>query len=64
MKAIKSIIAIFKRPSAQVLVLQELEEAKVSLLEALTGRDYAQAMVTYHNDRIKRLKSMQEMGEV
>lgn len=64
MKAIKSIIAIFKRPSAQVLILQEIEEAKVSPLEALTGRDYAQEMVTYHNDRLKRLKSMQEIGDV
>lgn len=58
MKIIKEIKQLFKRPSAQVLIIQEIEEAKASLLEAMTGKDYACAMVDYHLARIERLKKM------
>ncbi len=45
----------FRRPSAETLALRELEDAKRSLLEALSGMEYAKRMAEYHNDRIKRL---------
>ena len=46
---------VFRRPSAETLALRELEDAKRSLLEALSGMEYAKRMAEYHNDRIKRL---------
>lgn len=37
------------------LMQRELDQANRSLLEALSARDYAEAMVTYHVARIQRL---------
>ena len=51
----KQLQDIFKKPSADVLAVQELEEAKRQLLMAYSGLDYAQAMVTYNEDRVRRL---------
>ena len=45
----------FAAPSAAVLALRELEDAKRKLLESQTGREYADAMCKYHEARIKRL---------
>lgn len=45
----------FAPPSATVLALRELEDAKRKLLESQTGREYADAMCKYHEARIKRL---------
>ena len=47
--------ALFAPPSAEVLALRELEDAKRKLLEAQTGREYADSMCKYHEARIKRL---------
>lgn len=59
MKAIKAIRnffnAAFAKPSAELLAMQELEDAKRELLEAQTGRDYAMAIVAYNEQRIERL---------
>ena len=44
-------------PSAEVIALKELEDAKRALLEAHTGRDFATSMVSYHEARIRRLTS-------
>ena len=41
--------------SAEAIALHELEEAKRKLLEAQSGREYADSMVKYHEARIKRL---------
>ena len=46
---------VYTVPSAEVLALRELEEAKRKLLEAQTGREYADSMCKYHEARIKRL---------
>lgn len=46
---------LFATPSAEVLALRELEEAKRKLLEAQTGREYANSMCQYHQARIYRL---------
>ena len=47
--------SIVQPPSAEVLALRELEEAKRRLLQAQSGREYAASMCKYHEDRIKRL---------
>lgn len=46
---------LYTVPSAEMLALRELEEAKRKLLEAQTGREYADSMCKYHEARIKRL---------
>lgn len=46
---------IYATPSAEVIALRELEEAKRKLLEAQSGREYADSMCKYHEARIKRL---------
>jgi hypothetical protein len=46
---------MFYIPSAEVLALRELEEAKRSLLEMQTAKDYATRLVEYNQDRVKRL---------
>jgi hypothetical protein len=56
----------FRTPSPEELIARELDQARRGLLEAQTGRDYAVAMVAYHETRIDRLRAMLEMagGEV
>ena len=46
---------LFATPSAEVLALRELEDAKRRLLEAQSAREYADSMCKYHEARIKRL---------
>jgi len=55
MKLDITILNPFKKPSAEVLAVTELEEAKRQLLVAQTGLEYAQAMVTYNEQRVERL---------
>lgn len=45
----------YKTPSAETIALRELEDAKRQLLEAQSGREYADSMCKYHEARIKRL---------
>lgn len=47
--------SLFRKLSPESLALRELEEARRSLLEAQTGREYADSMVKYHEARIRRL---------
>jgi hypothetical protein len=49
---VKNVYAV---PSAEVIALKELEEAKRKLLEAQTGREYADSMCKYREAQIKRL---------
>ena len=46
---------LFYIPSAEQLALRELEEAKRSLIEMQTAKDYSGRMVEYNMDRIRRL---------
>jgi hypothetical protein len=50
----------FRTPSEQELIARELDQARRGLLEAQTGRDYANAMVIYHESRIDRLRTQLE----
>ena len=45
----------YTTPSAEVLALRELEDAKRALLEAQTAREYAESMCKYREAQIKRL---------
>ena len=44
-------------------VASELLEAEMALLRAETGVEYAQALVTYNKNRVKRLKAYQTPAE-
>lgn len=55
MKLIEKLKAMYLTPSAEVIAVRELDEAKRSLLEAQSGREYADSMCKYHEARIKRL---------
>lgn len=46
---------MFRRLSVAELAVAELVDAQRSLLEALTGLDYANSMVAYNQARVKRL---------
>ena len=50
----------FRTPSPEELIARELDQARRGLLEAQTGRDYANAMVIYHETRIERLRAQLE----
>lgn len=52
----------FRSPSPEELIARELDQARRGLLEALTGRDYANAMVLYHETRIDRLRAQLEQA--
>jgi hypothetical protein len=51
----------FRTPSPEELIARELDQARRGLLEAQTGRDYANAMVLYHETRIDRLRAQLEV---
>ena len=57
---LQSLLKILRKPSPEELVARELDEARRGLLEAMTGRDYANAMVAYHEARIARLRAQLE----
>ena len=46
----------FKAPSADVLAVVELEEAKRQLLAAQSALEYAASMVDYNTNRVARLE--------
>ncbi len=51
----------FRTLSPEELIARELDQARRGLLEAQTGRDYANAMVLYHETRIDRLRAQLEV---
>lgn len=54
----KSLLSLFRKPSARSLAQIELEEAQRQLLVAQSNAEYANAMAAYHNSRIERLQEM------
>jgi hypothetical protein len=44
-------------------IVWELAEAEMALLRAETGVEYAQALVTYNKNRVKRLKAYMAVTE-
>ena len=55
MKLIEWAKQLYKLPSVEVLMAQELEEARRDLLIAETASDYAESAVVYNRQRIERL---------
>lgn len=54
-EAIEHIMSLFRTPSAEVLAIRELEEAKRRLLQYQTTAEYADSMCRYNRERISRL---------
>jgi hypothetical protein len=46
---------LYKLPSVEEMMAQELEEARRDLLIAETAADYAESAVVYNRQRIERL---------
>ena len=46
---------IYSTPSADAIALRELEDSKRKLLDAQSGREYADSMCKYYEAKIKRL---------
>ncbi len=61
MKWLADLARVFRPASADVLAQQELEDANRQLLTAHSGREYAEAMVTYHSARVARLEARNEL---
>lgn len=57
------LIRIFRPPTAEEMVLEELEQARRELLKAHSAEEYARAMAQYHQERITRLTHIIEFGE-
>lgn len=55
MKFFKSINP-FTKPSPEMMAVRELEEARRSLLEAQTAKEYAASIEQYNKARITRLQ--------
>jgi hypothetical protein len=47
---------VFAKPTPLELATEELVQAERAKLEAETGREYADALVSYNNARITRLR--------
>jgi hypothetical protein len=54
-KIINFLRSIYLLPSARVLAIKELEDAKRKLLEMESTFDYAQSMCSYYKIKINRL---------
>ena len=54
------IFTLLRVPTADVMAVRELEEAKRELLRSQTALDYTKRMVEYHQDRVKRLTAYVE----
>jgi hypothetical protein len=53
----KKIVKIFQKPSIGEALAAELDEAQRQLLEAETGKEYAESIVRYNIARIARLRN-------
>lgn len=54
---IKYLTTIFNKPTINSILERELYETKVGLLTAQSNLEYATAMVSYYNAKLRRLES-------
>jgi hypothetical protein len=47
----------FRLPTADIMAVRELEQAKRELLQMQSAQDYAKSMCVYHAERVKRLSA-------
>lgn len=52
---IEQLRKLWTTPSAEAIALRELEDAKRKLLDSQTAREYAESMVKFREQQIKRL---------
>ena len=57
----KALTNILRKPAPAAIMATELDDARRDLLEAQSARDYATAMVLYHETRIDRLRASLEL---
>lgn len=57
----KTLMETLRPPAPEVMMAKELDDARRSLLEAQTARDYANSMVMYHETRIDRLRAQLDL---
>lgn len=49
--------SLYQPPSAEAIAIKELDDARRSLLEAQSAKEYAESMCQYHDSRIRRLSA-------
>jgi len=54
---VKAFTNLLRKPAPATIMATDLDTARRSLIEAQDARDYANAMVLYHETRIDRLRS-------
>ena len=59
----KQLLSLFRRPSPIEQARGELVDAERQLLAAHSAVDYAQALVTYHGQRVRRLRQTIQNAE-
>jgi hypothetical protein len=52
---LQQFLSPFRKPSPEEMAIRELEEARRSLLDAQSAKDYSIAICAYNTDRIGRL---------
>jgi hypothetical protein len=58
---VKSFLNLLRKPAPATIMATDLDNARRSLIEAQDARDYANAMVLYHETRIDRLRASLEL---
>lgn len=64
LQSLRALRDLFRVPTPAELAQRELEEAERELLKAQSGREYADAMVTYQQRRVTRLRAYVEANPV
>lgn len=53
----KSLIELFRVPSAKTLAQRQIEESERQWVKHLAASEYHQAMMRYHSDVVRQLKA-------
>jgi hypothetical protein len=53
----KSLLELFRVPTAKTLAQQQIEESERQWVKHLTAAEYHMAMMRYHNDVVRQLKA-------
>jgi hypothetical protein len=53
----KTLLELFRVPTAKALAQQQIEESERQWVKHLTAAEYHMAMMRYHSDVVRQLKS-------
>ena len=53
----RTLIELFRLPSAKTLAQRQIEESERQWVRHLAAAEYHQAMMKYHNDVVRQLKT-------